>query len=73
MGPSISQGNQKLTALELHYVCGHMLQIDYEAHGLFFRHLHGLNTAYDSSDRERPWEVTEHCPREREHQARGIL
>jgi hypothetical protein len=50
-----------------------MLQIDHEAHGLFFRYLHGLNTAYDSSDRERPWEVTEHCPRKREHQAWGIL
>jgi hypothetical protein len=50
-----------------------MLQIDYEAHGLFFRHLHGLNAAYDPSYRERPWEVTECGPRESEHQARGIL
>jgi hypothetical protein len=73
MGPSISQGNQKLTALDLHCVRGHMLQIDYEARSLFFRHLYSLNTAYDSSSRERPWEVTERCSRESEHQARGIL
>jgi hypothetical protein len=50
-----------------------MLQIDHEAHGLFLRHLHGLNAAYDSRYRERPWEVTEGGPRESEHQARGIL
>jgi len=54
-------------------VRGHMLQIDYEAYGTFFRHLQGLNTADDSSHRERPWQVTERCPRKSEHQARGSL
>ena len=69
----MSQSNQKLTALDLHDVCGHMLQRDYEAYGPFFGHLQGLNTADDSSHRERPWQVPERCPRESEHQARGIL
>jgi hypothetical protein len=50
-----------------------MLQRDDEAYSPFFRHLQGLNTADDSSHRKWPWQVTEHCPRESEHQARGIL
>jgi hypothetical protein len=50
-----------------------MLQIDYKAYSPFFRYLQGLNTADDPSHRERPWQVTERCLRESEHQARGIL
>jgi len=72
-GLSLSQGNQKLTTLDLHDVGGHMLQIDHAAYGPFFRHLQSLNTADDSSHREWSWQVTERCLRESEHQARGIL
>jgi hypothetical protein len=69
----MGQGNQKLTPLELYNVCGHMLQIDHTAYGTFFRHLQSLNTADDSSHRERPWQIPERCFRESEHQTRGIL
>ena len=73
-GPSISQGNQKLTALYLNRMRGHMLQIDYRQRtACSSGTCNGLNTADDPSHRDRSWQVTERCPREGEHQARRIL